>query len=168
MDKKERQVLRSDLVVYVKKKFTSRQDLVAMAEDIVNEAYMNLLKAKSFQAEKENFAYLSKVCLRVAFRYLKRINRDLESTSPLNQCLNFIPVEDFVEDLIQEEDTKALLDSLETLRQIERIIISQRYFGDLKFHEIAKKNEINLNTVKSHHRRALEKLRRTLSKHVSY
>ena len=86
----------------------------------------------------------------------------------MNRCLSFINEDDFVNDILKEEDTREILDSLEVLKQIERIIITQRYFGDLKFNEIAEKNNLKLSTVKSHHRRALEKLRRSMTKNIDY
>jgi len=50
------------------------------------------------------------------------------------------------------------------LRDIEQIVITQRYYGDFSFAEIAKFNGLKLNTVLSHHRRALAKLRPLLIK----
>jgi DNA-directed RNA polymerase specialized sigma24 family protein len=57
-----------------------------------------------------------------------------------------------------------VLESLKALRDIERVVITQRYYGDFSFAEIAKVNGLKLNTVLSHHRRALDKLRPQLTK----
>jgi len=66
------------------------------------------------------------------------------------------------------EDTVVILQSLQTLKQIEQIIISERYYGEFSFREISERHGINLNTVLSHHRRALEKLRPTLAKYFTF
>lgn len=166
MEEIQRDELRNELIKFIRIKFSSRKDIVSSAEDIVNDAFIKLLQSSNYSTEKENFGYLSKVSLRVAFTYLKKINTDIKRITPLNKCLSFIKEEDFVNDILREEDTKELLDSLEVLKQIERIIITQRYFGDLRFNEIAEKNGLKLNTVKSHHRRALEKLRKSMTKNI--
>jgi DNA-directed RNA polymerase specialized sigma24 family protein len=57
---------------------------------------------------------------------------------------------------------------LKVLREIERVVITQRYYGDLSFVEIANTNGLKLNTVLSHHRRALGKLRPQLTKLLGY
>lgn len=168
MDNYQRNQLISDLIKYIKIKFSSRKDIVSCAEDIVNDAFIQLLQSSTYTNEKENFGYLSKVSLRVAFGYLSRVNTDIKMITPLSKCLGFISEDDFVDEMLKTEDTKEILESLEVLKQIERIIITQRYFGDLRFNEIAKKNNLNLNTVKSHHRRALEKLRRSMTKNIGY
>ena len=168
MDNIQRNQLLSDLVRYIKVKFASRKDIVSCAEDIVNDAFIQLLQSSTNSIDKENFGYLSKASLRVAFKYLSRINTDIKMITPLNKCLGFISEDDFVDEMVREEDTKEILESLEVLKQIERIIITQRYFGELRFYEIAEKNNLNLNTVKSHHRRALEKLRRSMTKNIKY
>ena len=166
MKEVQREDLRRELIKFIRIKFSSRKDIVSCSEDIVNDAFIKLLQSSNYSTEKENFGYLSKVALRVAFTYLKKINTDIKRITPLNKCLSFINEDDFVNDIMREEDTKELLESLEVLKKIERIIVTQRYFGDLRFNEIAEQNNLKLNTVKSHHRRALEKLRKSLTKNI--
>jgi DNA-directed RNA polymerase specialized sigma24 family protein len=71
---------------------------------------------------------------------------------------------DAAREIIAAEDTAAILESLATLRRIERIVINQRYYGNFSFAEIAEANGLKLSTVLSHHRRALAKLRPALTK----
>jgi DNA-directed RNA polymerase specialized sigma24 family protein len=47
-------------------------------------------------------------------------------------------------------------------------VITQRYYNDFSFAEIADRNGLNLNTVLSHHRRALAKLRPQLTRLLGY
>ena len=140
----------------------------SLADDIVQEAYVRLRASTVYTPEKENYGYLSTVCIRLAYRKFmaqaadfKRVYLDEEGTSLLEES-------DIVEELIRTEDTAAVLESLKTLRDIERIVITERYYGDFSFAQIAEANGLKLNTVLSHHRRALAKLRPQLTKYLAY
>ena len=92
---------------------------------------------------------------------LNHVHLDAEGTSLLDET-------DIVEEILQAEDTYAVLESLKVLRDIERVVITQRYYGNFTFAEIAKRNGLKLNTVLSHHRRALDKLRPQLTKLLGF
>lgn len=151
--------LRFALIEYLKKKFYSRSFISNAAEDIVNEAFSTV----SADSRKCNFGYLSKVCVHIAYRLFKQIDYDQARRIPFDDALDFMDDKDVVDEIIANENTSEILASLETLKQIEYIIVMQRYYGDFSFAEIAELNHIKLNTVLSHHRRALEKLRPRLS-----
>lgn len=151
--------LRSALTEYLKKKFYSRFFISDAAEDIVNEAFSTV----SIDSGKCNFGYLSKVCVHIAYRMFKRIECDSAKLIPFDDALDFMDERDVVDEIIASEDTSEILASLKILKEIEYIIVMQRYYGDFSFAEIAEHNSIKLNTVLSHHRRALEKLRPRLS-----
>ncbi len=112
-----------------------------------------------------NFGYLSVACLRIAYRMFRSKDFNLNAPMGLDDYSNVISERDFVEELIAAEDTSVILSSMIVLRQIERIVVTERYFGNLRFSEIAKRHNIKLNTVLSHHRRALDKLRGYLEKY---
>lgn len=152
--------LRIELVKFIKRKFASRPDICHVSEDIVNQAVVDVLSAGNTEG-KMNFGYLSKVSIRIAYRYFKKY--DNHKLTPYHMCLDSIAEDDLVDDILRFEDTTEILQSLQTLKDIERIVITQRYFGDLKFSEIAEKNNLNINTVLSHHRRSLNKLKLLLS-----
>jgi RNA polymerase sigma-70 factor (ECF subfamily) len=139
-----------------------------LADDIVHEAYLKLRTSKSYAADKENYGYLSVVCIRLAYRMFisqanahKQVHLDTEGTSLIDES-------DIAHELIKSEDSHAILESLKTLRDIERVVITQRYYGDFSFSQIAKANGLKLNTVLSHHRRALGKLRPQLTNILGY
>lgn len=157
-------ILREQLVVFIKRKFASRPEIYTISEDIVNQAYVSMYASSGYVAERENFGYLSVVALRIAYKYFKKYDKNSVKLVPLDDCLSVLGEEDFVNELLHAEETSYILDSIETLKKIERIIIVQRYYGDLKFAEIAEKNNLNLNTVLSHHRRSLEKLRSSITR----
>lgn len=156
--------LRKALIVFIKSKFRGYSNVVLLADDIVHEAYLNLLKSNRYSPDKENFGYLSVACLRMAYRQF------MAQSKKQNELIHDIPntvlvsEDDFVNEVIATENTEIVLNSLNTLKEIEKIVITQRYYGDFSFAEIAETNNLKLNTVLSHHRRALEKLRPTLTR----
>jgi RNA polymerase sigma-70 factor (ECF subfamily) len=131
----------------------------------VGDVFADFYAKNGRESDKENFGYLSVACVRQAFRCFKAWRVTAAHTSPFEECLCYMAEGDVVEELINSEDTAAVLASLETLKGIEKAIILGRYYGDLKFSQIAEDFGMNINTVLSRHRRALEKLRPRLSRH---
>ena len=160
--------LRKALVSFIKSKFRSYSNVYLLADDIVHEVYLTLLKSNNYSSDKENWGYLSISCLRMAYRqFMAQSVKQNELTLDLPDTV-LINENDFVNEIIQADDTQIILNSLNTLKAIERIIVTQRYYGDYTFSEIASTNNLNLNTVLSHHRRALTKLRPQLTKLLGY
>ena len=160
--------LRENLIQYVKMKFATRRNIVEMADDIVHKTFEDVRKSRNFTEEMYNFGYMSKAVLRTAYKVFHRHDQenlvltDFESAEPL------ISEDNFIRDIESAEDTSAIFASLQILKQIERIVITERYYNDFSFREISETHGIKLNTVLSHHRRALEKLRPHLAKHFIY
>ncbi len=160
--------LRTSLLGLIRYKFAGYPNLTSLADDIVQDAYIKLRTSKQYAPDKENYGYLSVVCVRLAYRKFmaqaadfSQMYMDAEGTSLLDEA-------DIVDELLQTEDASAVLESLKALRDIERVVITQRYYGNFTFAEIAKRNGLNLNTVLSHHRRALGKLRPQLTQLLGY
>lgn len=160
--------LRCSLLRLVRQKFAGYPNVSSLADDIVQEAYVRLRSSQSYVPDKENYGYMSVVCVRLAYRKFmaqaadfRHVYLDAEGTSLLEES-------DIVDELIGAEDTSAILESLKTLRDIERVVITQRYYGNFSFAQIAKTNGLKLNTVLSHHRRALAKLRPQLTRFLEY
>ena len=156
--------LRDDLIRFIKIKFRGYPNVWHLADDIVQEGYLSLLASSRYAPEKENFGYLSVTCLRLAYRHF--MSQPQEKRHLQIDTLDTILIDetDFAAEIIEAENAGPILESLKTLREIERIVITQRYYGDFSFAEIAEANGIKLNTVLSHHRRALEKLRPKLTR----
>lgn len=94
-----------------------------------------------------------------------------------NRCLNYLrdlSVQDknkilYIEALLNEEDSPGFVD-LEILEKIQNAIsqlppqmgelFKQKYLFGRKYHEIAKRNNISENTVKTQLKRAKEKIRK--------
>ena len=161
--------LRAALIRLVRYKFAGYPNVALLADDIVHEAYAGLKSSKSYALEKENYGYLSVVCIRRAYRMFMDQAADMQRAYIWGaEGASLIDESDIVEELIRAENSSAVLESLQVLRDIERIVITQRYYGDFSFNEIADRNGIKLNTVLSHHRRALAKLRPRLTNLLGY
>lgn len=156
--------LRNDLVNFIKSKFRGSPNVYYLSEDIVQEGYIRLRNSSTYSEDKVNFGYLSVTCLRLGYRQFMaqgKAHRDSLYIDHLDTTL--IDEDDFVAEVMTAESTAEIFQSLKVLRDIERIVVTQRYCGDFSFKEIAEANGLKLNTVLSHHRRALEKLRPRLT-----
>ena len=158
--------LRGELVAYIRKKFYTRQNILDMADEIVNQAFLDVANAPGFTADAHyNFGYMSVACIRRAYKMFHRNERDNKISVSFELSTPLIDEDNFVDEIADADDTAFILQSLQTLKQVERIIVSERYYGDFTFREISERHNINLNTVLSHHRRALMKLRPVLAKY---
>lgn len=160
--------LRSSLVRLVRNKFAGYPNVALLADDIVNDAYMKLRASKSYEQSKENYGYLSVVSIQLAYRKFMAQSVDFQRVYPDAEGTSLIAETDVADEIIRAENSAAVLESLKALREIERVVVTQRYYGELSFAEIAKTNGLKLNTVLSHHRRALGKLRPQLTKFLGY
>ena len=150
--------LRNELVRYIKRKFSNLNNIADIAEDIVHDAF---LVAKN--EDHINFGYLSTVCIRLAYREYKRQKRQ-----EIDYVDLLISEDDVAVQIMERELASDVLSSLDTLREIEKTILTLRYYEDCSFSEISKKTGIKINTVLTTHYRALEKLRPRLSKLVDF
>ena len=157
--------LRSELVSYIRKKFYTRRNITGMADEIVNQTFLDVMKAAGYHDGQRNFGYMSTACIRTAYKLFHRNDLDADVTASFELTAPLVDEDGFVEEIEKAEDTALILASLQTLKQIERIIVKDRYYGEFSFREISERYGVNLNTVLSHHRRALEKLRPRLTRY---
>jgi len=156
--------LREALLRLVRYKFAGYANVVLLADDIVQDAYLKLRASGGYAPEKENYGYLSVACIRVAYRKFMAQTIDFGQVY-LDEGANLLVDEtDVAREIIRAENAREVLESLRVLRDIEQVVITQRYYGDFSFAEIAEANGLKLSTVLSHHRRALIKLRPQLTK----
>jgi RNA polymerase sigma factor (sigma-70 family) len=155
--------LREALVKLIRYKFAGYPNVVSLAEDIVQDAYIRLHTSARYASEKENYGYLSVICIRLAYRTFIKQASDFQQVYVDSEGTTLIDETDIASEILQSEDAAVVLESLKVLRDIERVVITQRYYGDFSFADISKANGLKLNTVLSHHRRALGKLRPVLT-----
>ena len=150
--------LRHELVRYISRKFSNIHNIAVLAEDIVQDAFLSVKNDSQY-----NFGYLQAVCIRLAYREYKRQKRQETDYIDL-----LIDEDNVVEQVMEQEQAYAVLESLDTLREIERKILMLRYYEDCSFSEISKQTGVKLNTVLTTHYLALEKLRPRLSSVINY
>ena len=143
-------------------------NIVDMADEIVNQTFLDVMKSPGYCDGQLNFGYLSLACIRTAYKLYHRNDRDNGITADYELTAPLIDEDSFVEEIEKAEDTAFILESLQTLKQVEQIVIRERYYGEFSFREISERHGINLYTVLSHHRRALERLRPILASYFEY
>jgi RNA polymerase sigma factor (sigma-70 family) len=136
-----------------------------MADDIVHKTFLDVRKSGNFTEEMYNFGYMSKAVLRTAYKVFHKHDSESLVLTAFESAEPLISEDNFVREIEAAEDTAAIFASLQILKQVERIIITERYYNDFSFREISETYGIKLNTVLSHHRRALEKLRPVFTKY---
>jgi len=149
--------LRADLIRFIRVRFYNLQEIEQEAEDIVNQAF---LKACIKDFSDLNFNYLAAIAVNEAIDRYKRQRSQIR----LESLENTLHDEDnhFSRSEI-EEDYQALALAREKLKATENKVIHLYYHEELNFVEISNRTGINLNTIISHHRRALSKLKAHLS-----
>jgi hypothetical protein len=58
--------LSEKLVIYIRRKFYTRRNIADAAGEIVNQAFLDVIKAGVLETDKCNFGYMSRACVRVA------------------------------------------------------------------------------------------------------
>jgi RNA polymerase sigma factor (sigma-70 family) len=144
------EILRRRLIAYVSHKLGRRD-----SEDIVQQAVVNCLQSAAFSEDKCNFGYLSTVCKNAVRRKVDRDDPELDGEQ--------IPAIESVEDVVLADiDQGYIRYSIETLAELDQLILRKRYFLVMSFRSIAEDLEMNTNTVLTRHRRALDPLRPSL------
>lgn len=153
--------LRAQLMAFMCRKFRTRPGVWDFANEIVNQSFLDVAGSADFKNEMYNFGYMAAACVRRAYKVFHK--HDRESARCLTDAVPLIAEGDFVEEILHAENTAEIIASLQVLKEIERIIVHERYWGDFTFREISERHGIKLNTVLTHHRRALARLRPVLT-----
>lgn len=137
-----------------------------VADDLSQEVFLRAWKGLDLYAEQgEAKAYLVKIAYRVVCNAKRRrsmeVNVDDETWTAVE------PVDakaDPARNVHQTELNATLSAVLDQLSEAEKKVLTLRYFGEMKFNEIADLIEMPLNTVLSHARRGLTKMRDIMQK----
>ena len=140
------------------------------AEDITQEIFLKVWKnIKKFNIEKSFKTWIFSIAKNTCIDYLRKskdipmsifndedggnfIQDNLESEEPSSE-----------EKIILKENKKMIDETLKELSIIQREIIVMKYVNELSLSEVADIMNMSKDTVKSHHRRALLKMRDSLS-----
>ena len=137
-----------------------------VADDLSQEVFLRAWKGLDLYAEQgEAKAYLMKIAYRVVCNAKRRrsmeVNVDDETWTAVE------PVDakaDPARNVHQTELNATLSAVLDQLSEAEKKVLTLRYFGEMKFNEIADLIEMPLNTVLSHARRGLARMRDIMQK----
>ncbi|MFA5934367.1 MAG: RNA polymerase sigma factor [Candidatus Paceibacterota bacterium] len=140
------------------------------AEDITQEVFLKVWKSlKKFDIEKSFKTWIFAIARNTCIDFLRKKNEipfskfdNEEGDNILEDNLidkELLPDEVFV----GGENKKLIEDVLSKLSFIQKEVIILRYMNDLNFNEISEILNIPLNTIKSHHNRALIKMKGILS-----
>ncbi len=131
----------------------------ALAEDVVQEAYMRAIR--SIDEEKDGFKFwLLKVCRNLYFDTLRK-NKKVEaitSDMPSNESL--------VDDVIQKDEYRALYKAISLLKDDFREIVRLYYFDSMSVKEIASIVDESVDNVKIKLYRARLKLKDILEAYI--
>lgn len=131
----------------------------ALAEDLVQEAYMRAIR--SIDEEKDGFKFwLFKVCRNLYFDTLRK-NKKIEglvADMPSNESL--------VDDVIQKDEYRALYKAISLLEDDFREIVRLYYFDSMSVKEIASIVDESVDNVKIKLYRARLKLKDILEAYI--
>ena len=131
----------------------------ALAEDLVQEAYMRAIR--SIDEEKDGFKFwLFKVCRNLYFDTLRK-NKKVEaitSDMPSNESL--------VDDVIQKDEYRALYKAISLLKDDFREIVRLYYFDSMSVKEIASIVDESVDNVRIKLYRARLKLKDILEAYI--
>ena len=120
--------LRANLISYIKKKFYTRKNIIDMADEIVNQTFLDVMKSQSYNAEQLNFGYMSVACIRTAYKLYHRNDHDNNIIADFELTAPLIDEDNFASEIERAEDTAFITQSLQALKQIEQIVIRERYY----------------------------------------
>lgn len=132
------------------------------AEDVTQESFVAAYRAiRTYRGEGSLRAWLLRIATRQSFRRLsqRRVTVDLDAI-PAPRLADASNEPTRV--VIDLESRRAVQEAVAALPEPYREVVALRFFGDLSLAEVADATGRPLNTVKTHLRRGLERLRPTL------
>ena len=132
------------------------------AEDVTQESFIAAFRAiRTYRGDGSMRGWLLRIATRLAFRRLaqRRPSADLSSVAePVLADASAEPARM----VVAIESQRAVRDAVASLPEPYREVVALRFFADLSLGEVAEATGRPLNTVKTHLRRGLERLRPVL------
>lgn len=128
------------------------------AEDLVQEAFIRLSRsAHRIEHHSKAAAYLRSIVLNLARDHNRRGLVSLHHHLPFDD-----PMGSAEDEVVLRDDQRQVIEALGELSSRQRDSIVLRYYLDLGIAEIAETLEISQNSVKTHLKRGLDSLERSL------
>ena len=132
------------------------------AEDLVQEAFLRLARSSErIQDDSKAPAYLRSIVLNLARDHNRRGLVSLRHHAAAGHNLD-VAVTSVDDDLVRDEKHRTVLAAVRTLPTRQRDCVTLRYFEELGIEAIALTLGVSPNSVKTHLRRGLAALERTL------
>ena len=137
-----------------------------VADDLSQEVFLNAWKGLDLYTEQgEAKAYLMKIAYRVVCNAKRRRSMEVNVDDETWTAIDPVDASSDPAQKIHQAELNATLSAvLDQLSEAEKKVLTLRYFGEMKFNEIADLIELPLNTVLSHARRGLARMRDIMQK----
>jgi RNA polymerase sigma-70 factor, ECF subfamily len=132
-----------------------------MAEDIVQESLVKVYKnIDKVNTSKKFSTFIFEITKNTAIDYIRKSKKEIS----LENIVLYDEEVDIYDRMSSDEETRNLKSALKKIDERYRIILTLYYFDDLSYDKIASKLKLPINTVRTHLRRAKEKLKSELAK----
>ena len=137
------------------------------AEDVAQESFLMAYRSLgTFRGDGPLGGWLMRIAMRQAYRRLGQ-RRDAQELPPeLPMSSSNSAVDPLTATLAGERQTEVRV-AVASLREPYREVVALRFFGEMSLEEIATTTQRPLNTVKTHLRRGLERLRPILGREAA-
>ena len=135
------------------------------AEDLVQEAFLRMARhAGSIEVRDRAPAYLRSIVLNLARDHNRRGLVSLRHRSARGREIDVVddPATELADRLARDDDHVRVLEAVRGLPRRQRDCVTLRYFEELGVDDVARTLGLSANSVKTHLRRALEHLGRSL------
>jgi RNA polymerase sigma-70 factor (ECF subfamily) len=135
------------------------------AEDVAQESFVMAYRALgSYRGEGPLGGWLMRICMRQAFRRLgqRRETSELPADLPTRSL-----AADPLAATLAGERQREIRSAVAALGEPYREVVALRFFGELSLNEISSVTRRPINTVKTHLRRGLQRLRPILAREVA-
>lgn len=140
-------------------RLTLREDV---AEDLMQELFMNLSQSKPFRRAADPVAYAYRAAVHLAFRWRRRQRADPE---PFHEAMGLAAHTDSpLEKVIQEEEFHRVLNALDQLSEAGRHVVIMRYLRQEPYGRIAEELGKTSHQVRGLCAKAITRLRDILSR----
>ncbi len=135
------------------------------AEDVAQESFVMAYRSLgSYRGDGPLGGWLMRIAMRQAFR---RLGQRRETAELPTEMPTMAPVFDPLAITLAGERQREVRLAVAALREPYREVVALRFFSELSLDEIASATRRPLNTVKTHLRRGLERLRPILGREVA-
>ena len=154
------------LIVYEAKKIYGRVD-----EDMVQEGYLVFLEVEKKFDKARGVPFNAYLAQQLRFHFLEQVRKKQPALSLQTRVgtedstlEQFVPAKENTEEEVMERQTEASIQqALQVLSPQQRVVVDEVFFHNKKLPQIAEELNLSYETVKTHKKRAMRKLRDLLT-----